>query len=85
MRSFFLALAATSVAAAASGYSQPPARSSTARSSCSALPTGAGPVPTPDTAAAFKANQAFADAATGAATPDGYVQSFVNLQGANNA
>lgn len=55
------------------------------RGACSAQPLGAGPIPSPDTASAFAAYAPFAQAATGASPPSGYVQQFVNLNGSNNA
>ena len=48
--------------------------------SCTALPTGAGPIPTPDTAEAFLTSDSFSQAAISANTPDGYVNTFTNLQ-----
>jgi hypothetical protein len=52
---------------------------------CAVQPVGAGPVPTPDTAAAFEAYKPFADAASSAPTPPGYNLSFSNHQAANIA
>jgi hypothetical protein len=49
---------------------------------CAPLPAGAGPKPSPDTAAAFLAFQAYSNAATQASTPNGYVQQFSNLKAA---
>jgi len=50
-----------------------------------AQPTGAGPVPSPDTASAFLANAAISSIAVNAPTPSGYVSAFTNLQAENNA
>ncbi|TKA23705.1 hypothetical protein B0A50_06541 [Salinomyces thailandicus] len=55
------------------------------RAACAAQPTGAGPVPSPDTVSAFLSYSAFGAAATGAPTPSGYSRTFQNLQGSNNA
>ncbi|OCK84336.1 hypothetical protein K432DRAFT_414050 [Lepidopterella palustris CBS 459.81] len=52
---------------------------------CTPLPAGSGPVPTPDTPSAFLAYSAFAAAASQAPAPAGYVQTFQNLQASNNA
>lgn len=51
---------------------------------CSALPLGSGPVPSPDTAAAFTANKAFSAAATApsSAAPQGWYQTYSNLKAA---
>lgn len=56
-----------------------------AAASCTALPSGYGPVPNPDTVAAFKAVPDFANNALQAATPSGYTQAFSNLNASNNA
>lgn len=50
-----------------------------------AQPTGAGPVSTPDTPSAFQSNTAYSNAANNAATPPGYVQTFVNQAGSTQA
>jgi hypothetical protein len=47
---------------------------------CEVQPTDAGPVPTPDTAIAFLADQDFAATASNAPTPQGYSRSFSNLK-----
>ena len=52
---------------------------------CAPQPTGAGPTPSPDTASAFLAYQAFASVASAAAVPSGYNSAFINLQASNNA
>ncbi|KAK4986138.1 hypothetical protein LTR50_005510 [Elasticomyces elasticus] len=52
---------------------------------CNPLPSGHGPVPSPDTPSAFLSYAAFASAATQAPTPSGYVKSFTNLQASNVA
>jgi hypothetical protein len=49
---------------------------------CAPQPVGAGPNPSPDSVSAFLALPAFSDAATTAATPQGYVKQFSNLQAA---
>lgn len=51
-----------------------------AASTCTALPLGAGPTSTPDTAAAFLNNTALSISAIAAAVPSGYTQVFTNLQ-----
>jgi hypothetical protein len=56
-----------------------------ARTACAPQPTGAGPVPTPDTASAFRAWGDFASEATRAAVPSGYAQVYQNLQGSSQA
>ncbi len=53
--------------------------------SCAVQPLGAGPVPSPDTPAAFEAYQPFAAAASSAPTPSGYNLAFTNLNASNNA
>lgn len=52
---------------------------------CQAQPTGAGPVPSPDTPSAFLSYSSFASAASGASVPSGYVNTFTNLNASNNA
>jgi hypothetical protein len=52
---------------------------------CAVQPVGAGPVPSPDTVAAFHAYQPFAAAASSAPTPPGYYSSFTNLNASNSA
>ncbi|OTA98997.1 hypothetical protein M426DRAFT_27908 [Hypoxylon sp. CI-4A] len=49
------------------------------QTACQPLPTGAGPVPTPDTENAFLRFRAFATIARQAPTPSGYNETFVNL------
>ena len=46
-------------------------------------PTGAGPVPSPDTASAFLGDAYFSSVAGAAPTPAGYTNTFSNLQGSN--
>lgn len=48
-------------------------------------PTGAGPVPSPDTASAFLADAYFSSVAAGAPTPSGYTNTFSSQQASNNA
>lgn len=55
------------------------------RAACATQPTGAGPVPSPDTASAFLAYPSFASIASAAPTPSGYSKTFTNLQGSSNA
>ncbi|CAD0105748.1 unnamed protein product [Aureobasidium uvarum] len=55
------------------------------RQACTSLPTGAGPVPTPDTASAFLALSAFSSSASSAPTPSGYSNAFTNLRGSSQA
>ncbi|KAL8720270.1 MAG: hypothetical protein Q9225_002838 [Loekoesia sp. 1 TL-2023] len=52
---------------------------------CAVQPAGSGPVPTPDTAEAFSANQDLQAIATNAPTPDGYSQAFSNKDGSLSA
>lgn len=52
---------------------------------CTALPTGFGPVASPDTPANFLALPDFASNALAASTPAGYTQAFKNLNASNNA
>jgi hypothetical protein len=49
------------------------------------MPTGKGPVPSPDSAVEFETYAPFASAATSAPTPTGYKQTFKNLQAASTA
>ncbi|KAL1301923.1 hypothetical protein AAFC00_002386 [Neodothiora populina] len=56
-----------------------------ATTTCVVQPTGYGPVPSPDSAAAFLAYAPFASSASAAAVPAGYVQTFKNLNASNNA
>ncbi|KAK4991147.1 hypothetical protein LTR50_002077 [Elasticomyces elasticus] len=55
------------------------------RSTCDPQPTGAGPVPTPDTAEAFVAYAPFVKIASSAATPFGYQKTFTALNASNFA
>ncbi|KAI1372464.1 hypothetical protein F4677DRAFT_456526 [Hypoxylon crocopeplum] len=50
------------------------------QTACQPLPTGAGPVPSPDTASAFLADTAFRAIASQAPVPSGYNATFINLQ-----
>ncbi|KAG9551233.1 glycoside hydrolase, partial [Aureobasidium melanogenum] len=80
--------AATSVAAEvnASGVSSASAGlKARAAVTCKPQPTGAGPVPTPDTPEAFLAYSDFSATADSAKTPSGYYNTFTNLQASNNA
>ncbi|KAL8652092.1 MAG: hypothetical protein Q9226_004414, partial [Calogaya cf. arnoldii] len=52
---------------------------------CAPQPAGSGSVPTPDTAAAFRASTELQDFATNAPTPDGYSQAFSNKDGSLSA
>lgn len=52
---------------------------------CQVQPTGAGPVPSPDTASAFLHDEALASSASAAPTPSGYINVFTNLQKSNSA
>jgi len=56
-----------------------------AASSCAPQPTGAGPVPSPDSAASFLSSGLFSQSALKAAIPDGYIKAFENLQASSNA
>lgn len=55
------------------------------RDACQALPQGAGPVTSPDTASAFLANSVYNQTADSAAIPQGYAQTFSNAQGSVSA
>lgn len=48
------------------------------------LATGAGPLTTPDTAAAFEANPVYSSIASNAPIPTGYTQVFVNADGSSS-
>lgn len=52
---------------------------------CTALPTGKGPVPSPDSALAFVRSKDLADSAKNAPTPANYTQSFKNLNASSTA
>jgi len=52
---------------------------------CSPQPTGAGPIPSPDTASSFLSYAPFAAAASSAPTPSGYLNTFTNLKASNSA
>ncbi|KAK8085995.1 hypothetical protein PG994_000969 [Apiospora phragmitis] len=54
------------------------------RDGCEPQPLGSGPVPSPDTPDSFLSWPDFANAANGAQAPNNYVQTFANLQAANN-
>ncbi|RDW56507.1 hypothetical protein BP5796_13148 [Coleophoma crateriformis] len=60
-------------------------RDLSARAACDPNPTGAGFVPSPDSASAFLAAPTFAAIASAAPTPSGYTNTFTNLQGSVNA
>jgi len=78
------AITATSTSSAASTSST----TSSSVNACAtrpAQPTGAGPVPSPDTASAFLADAAISSIAVNAPTPSGYVSAFTNLQAENSA
>lgn len=60
-------------------------RSAAKRDACSPQPSGAGPVPSPDTADAFLASPEISAAAAAATAPDGYYSTFSNLKASNNA
>ena len=81
--------AASSIAAQISSGGSPSKRDAPAlekrQSACSPLPTGSGPVPSPDTPDAFEADPFFANAALSAVTPAGYNNTFTNLNCSNNA
>jgi len=55
------------------------------RTACASQPTGAGPIPSPDSPSAFLAYAKFSASATNAPTPSGYSQTYKNLRGASNA
>jgi len=50
---------------------------------CAAQPIGSGPIPNPDTPAAFLAFSSFSASATRAFMPSGYTKSYTNLQAAS--
>ncbi|KAF2766591.1 hypothetical protein EJ03DRAFT_176112 [Teratosphaeria nubilosa] len=75
----------STLAAAASITNATTSTSSDSSSSCAAEPTGYGPVPTPNTAAAFSNFSAFASAANSATTPSLYWQTYANLNGSQLA
>ncbi|MCJ1404934.1 hypothetical protein MMC11_008160 [Xylographa trunciseda] len=52
---------------------------------CAPLPTGSGPVPSPDTVAAFQSDPDLQALATNAPTPYGYASVFTNLAASVNA
>lgn len=52
---------------------------------CKPQPTGAGPVPTPDTPEAFLTYNDFSTTAKNATTPSGYYKTFTDLKASNNA
>ncbi|KAL8642542.1 MAG: hypothetical protein Q9228_000767 [Teloschistes exilis] len=52
---------------------------------CAPQPAGSGPVPSPDTAEAFKADPGLQAMANNAPTPDGYSSAFSNLDGSLSA
>ncbi|KAF2735677.1 hypothetical protein EJ04DRAFT_563183 [Polyplosphaeria fusca] len=76
----FAFLGAAALVSAQSSTSDP-----VSSSSCAPMPTGKGPVPSPDSALAFETYAPFASAATGAPIPTGYKQTFKNLQAASTA
>ncbi|KAF2994574.1 hypothetical protein E8E13_001039 [Curvularia kusanoi] len=53
------------------------------RDACAVQPAGAGPVVSPDTAAAFSSAPGFSETARGAGAPSGYKQSFVDKNGSS--
>jgi hypothetical protein len=55
-----------------------------AASLCAIQPTGAGPVPSPETVAAFLSLSSLSTSALSAANPDGYVKAFENRQASSN-
>ncbi|KAH7031527.1 uncharacterized protein B0I36DRAFT_349595 [Microdochium trichocladiopsis] len=50
------------------------------RGDCGKLPTGTGPIPTPDTPSAFLALSNFSTIARGAGTPPGFKQTYLDLR-----
>lgn len=56
-----------------------------ARTACATQIVGYGPVPSPDTPAAFSSYSAYASAALNAPTPSGYTSIYTNLNASNNA
>ncbi|KAL8973017.1 MAG: hypothetical protein Q9183_000224 [Haloplaca sp. 2 TL-2023] len=52
---------------------------------CAPQPAGSGPVPDPDTAAAFRASQELQESSSNAPVPDGYSLSFAGAQGSLSA
>ncbi|GAB7353549.1 hypothetical protein MBLNU459_g3984t1 [Dothideomycetes sp. NU459] len=86
---------ASQAAAASAAISEDPASPTTTASSkrsligrdgtCAKQPAGSGAVSSPDTPQAFAVNPAYPALASGAPTPDGYSQAFVNLNASLNA
>ncbi|KAI7157745.1 glycoside hydrolase [Hortaea werneckii] len=60
-------------------------RAINARAACQTQPAGSGPVPSPDTAAAFLASSDMASVAQNAPVPAGYSNTFTNLKGSSSA
>ncbi|KAK2765818.1 hypothetical protein CKAH01_15567 [Colletotrichum kahawae] len=60
-------------------------RSLVVRGPCDPQPTGAGPVPSPDTAAAFLSSADLSATTKNAPTPSGYFNTFKNLQASSSA
>jgi hypothetical protein len=56
-----------------------------ARNACDPQASGAGPVPSPDTASAFLAYPSLRSIASAAPVPTGYTQTFSNLNGSSSA
>jgi hypothetical protein len=77
--------AASQVSAALSSSHLPQKINKRTNGNCAVQPVGAGPVPTPDTPAAFEAYQPFAATASSAPTPSGYNLAFTNINASNNA
>ncbi|KAK5118683.1 hypothetical protein LTR85_007889 [Meristemomyces frigidus] len=78
----------TDVATSTPGGVEKRSVTTAATSGCStaaAQATGAGPVPSPDTASAFLAYPSFSAVASAAPTPPGYTNTFTNQQASNNA
>ncbi|KAG9728145.1 hypothetical protein KCU73_g12442, partial [Aureobasidium melanogenum] len=60
-------------------------RDLSARAACASQPLGSGPVPSPDTDTAFLSSTDLSAAANNAVTPNGYYNTFTNLQGSSNS
>ncbi|MCJ1258937.1 hypothetical protein MMC24_006771 [Lignoscripta atroalba] len=78
--------ASASASAAKEASTDPATTKLRKRDACSPQPDGYGPKTTdPDTAEAFLANPAYSNIANGAATPQGYSLSFVDLHGSTES
>jgi hypothetical protein len=81
--------ATSSIAAAALAANTPPAIArrhlESRNATCSPLPSGAGPVPSPDTSTAFFSSTALSSAAKDAKAPANYTAAYTDLHAATSA